>query len=100
MARRSGPLGPSMASLYPGQGTACPRSYGRGHLGGRAGGESSHLGAAVYLAHGKLILVRSTLRREKTRCRVWRGMSITAQFRYSPTSLPPFIAHKSPALPE
>ena len=36
-----------------------------GHLWRRAGGESSHLGAAVYLAQGKLILVRSTLREKR-----------------------------------
>jgi hypothetical protein len=42
---------------------------------------------------GKVIFAGSTFRREKMRCLVWRGTSITAQSRCSSTSLPPLIAH-------
>ena len=85
------------------------RSYGRGHLWGMG----SSVGALVsygrgYLvyarcAQGKLILVCSTLRREKTRCR-WRGMSISAQSRCStsardlPEGAPIEICQRPPRL--
>ena len=38
MARRSGHSGHLWRANTPVKGTACPRSYGRGHLWGRAGG--------------------------------------------------------------
>src|SRR3984893_11557618 len=54
----------------------------------------------VCLAQGRVIFLASTFRREKMRCELCSGTSITAQSRCSSTSLPPLIAHKRPALPK
>jgi hypothetical protein len=54
----------------------------------------------VCLAQGRVIFAGSTFRREKMRCDLFTGRSITAQSRCNSTSLPPLMAHKRPALPE
>jgi hypothetical protein len=56
-------------------------------------------GRRPHSIHGNVTFPASTRRRSKTRRDPFAGSSITAQSRWSSTSLPPLMAHRSPAPP-